>query len=68
MTTAQTRSSDIAVVSGGDGESGHLDFKVPKRGPVEMVNPTPPDRARDQIESAVNACPCRALSTREVRR
>ena len=41
-------------------------FKVPKRGPVEIVNPTPPDRARKQIENAVDACPCRALSIREV--
>jgi hypothetical protein len=30
-------------------------LKVPKRGPVEIVNPTPPD-----------ACPWRALSIREV--
>jgi ferredoxin len=41
-------------------------FKVPKRGPVDIVNPTPPDRACQQIESAVDACPCRALSFREV--
>jgi ferredoxin len=40
--------------------------KVPKRGPVEIVDPTPPDRVREQIENAVDACPCRALSIREV--
>jgi ferredoxin len=41
-------------------------FKVPKRVPVEIVNPTPPDRVGEQIENAVDACPCRALSIREV--
>lgn len=41
-------------------------FKVPRRGPVEVVNSTPPDGVREQIERAVDACPCRALSIREV--
>ena len=40
-------------------------FKVPKRGPVEILNPTPPEDARAQIEQAVWVCPCRALSIRE---
>jgi ferredoxin len=43
-------------------------FKVPKRGPVEIVNARPPDRVREQIENAVDACLCRALSIREVER
>jgi ferredoxin len=41
-------------------------FKVPNRGPVEILNATPPEDARKQIDNAVNACPCRALSIREV--
>jgi len=41
-------------------------FTVPRRGPVEIVNSRPPDRAREQIQTAVDACPCRALSIREV--
>ncbi|WP_077101688.1 ferredoxin [Mycobacterium terramassiliense] len=41
-------------------------FTVPRRGPVEVLNPTPPESARAQIQSAVDACPCRALSIREV--
>jgi ferredoxin len=41
-------------------------FTVPNRGKVEILNPTPPDHARQQIENAVDACPCRALTIREV--
>ena len=41
-------------------------FMVPKRGPVEIVNSTPPVRVREQIENAVEACPGRALIIREV--
>jgi ferredoxin len=41
-------------------------FTVPNRGKVKILNPTPPDHARLQIENAVDACPCRALSIREV--
>jgi ferredoxin len=41
-------------------------FTVPKRGKVEIGNPAPPDHTREQIENAVDACPCRALSIREV--
>jgi ferredoxin len=41
-------------------------FKTPKRGPVEVLNPTPPESAREQIERAVDACPCRALSIRDL--
>jgi len=41
-------------------------FTVPNRGKVEILNPTPPDHARQQIETAVDARPCRALSIREV--
>lgn len=36
-------------------------FRVPKRGIVEILNPEPPDNARDEIERAVEACPTRAL-------
>jgi ferredoxin len=41
-------------------------FKVPKRGPVEVLAPRPPADARPQIERAVDACPCRALSIRQI--
>ena len=37
-------------------------FKVPKRGPVEIVDPEPPDDMRDDVERAVEMCPTRALS------
>lgn len=37
-------------------------FKVPKRGPVEIVDPEPPDEMRDDVERAVEMCPTRALS------
>jgi len=42
-------------------------FKTPKRGPVELLNRTPRESDRQQIERAIDACPCRALSIRELR-
>ncbi|WP_059016715.1 ferredoxin [Mycobacterium sp. M26] len=41
-------------------------FRVPKRGPVEILDHEPPDEARPQIELAVEMCPTRALSITEV--
>ncbi|MGV0790257.1 ferredoxin [Mycolicibacterium sp. XJ1819] len=40
-------------------------FSVPKRGKVEILDPEPPDDARDEIERAVEMCPTRALSIKE---
>jgi ferredoxin len=40
-------------------------FRVPKRGQVEILNDTPPDEDRAEIEQAVWACPTQALSIRE---
>ena len=40
-------------------------FRVPKRGPVEILDHEPPDEARSQIELAVESCPTRALSIKE---
>jgi len=40
-------------------------FKVPKRGKVEIVNDTPPEEDRAEIEQAVWACPTQALSIKE---
>jgi ferredoxin len=40
-------------------------FEVPKRGPVVILDSAPPEKARRQIEQAVSACPCGALSIRE---
>ncbi|HLZ09147.1 MAG TPA: ferredoxin [Chloroflexota bacterium] len=40
-------------------------FQVPKRGKVEIVNATPPEEDRVQIEQAVWACPTQALSIKE---
>jgi ferredoxin len=37
-------------------------FTVPKRGKVEILNDTPPDEDRAEIEQAVWACPTQALS------
>lgn len=37
-------------------------FKVPKRGPVEIVDPEPADDMREDVERAVEMCPTRALS------
>lgn len=40
-------------------------FRVPKRGQVEILDATPPERARGEIEQAVRACPTQALSIRD---
>lgn len=36
-------------------------FRVPKRSTVDILNPEPPEDARDEIERAVEECPARAL-------
>jgi ferredoxin len=36
-------------------------FAVPKNGPVEVVNPEPPESQRAQVEAAVRYCPTQAL-------
>lgn len=36
-------------------------FRVPKRGKVNIVDATPPDEARTEIEQAVRMCPTQAL-------
>jgi ferredoxin len=40
-------------------------FAVRRRGKVEILDPTPPDDARDAIERAVQMCPTQALFIRE---
>jgi ferredoxin len=40
-------------------------FKVPKRGQVEILNDTPLEEDRPEIEQAVWACPTQALSIKE---
>ena len=40
-------------------------FTVPKRGKVEILNDTPPEEDRAEIEQAVWACPTQALSIKE---
>jgi len=37
-------------------------FKVPKRGIVEIVNATPSEEDRTEVEQAVWACPTQALT------
>ena len=37
-------------------------FKVPKRGTVEILNSTPPEENRTEVEQAVWACPTQALT------
>lgn len=37
-------------------------FKVPKRGTVEILNSTPPEESRTEVEQAVWACPTQALT------
>ena len=37
-------------------------FTVPKRGKVEILDATPPEDARAEVEQAVWACPTQALS------
>jgi ferredoxin len=41
-------------------------FTVPKRGKVEILDATPPEDARAEIEQAVWACPTQALSIKEI--
>jgi ferredoxin len=36
-------------------------FRVPKRGKVEIIDPEPPEDARDEVERAVESCPTQAL-------
>ena len=40
-------------------------FRVPKRGKVEILDPEPPEDARDEVERAVDMCPTHALSIKE---
>ena len=40
-------------------------FRVPKRGKVEIVNPEPPEDARDEVQRAVESCPTQALFIKE---
>jgi ferredoxin len=39
-------------------------FKVPKRGPVQIIDSEPPDDIRAQVERAVEMCPTQALFIR----
>jgi ferredoxin len=41
-------------------------FNVPKRGIVEILDETPPEEARDEIQRAVEMCPTQALFIREI--
>src|ERR1700735_5706642 len=36
-------------------------FRVPKRGKVEILEPEPPEDAREEVERAVEMCPTQAL-------
>lgn len=36
-------------------------FHVPKRGKVEIIDPEPPEDARDEVRRAVESCPTQAL-------
>lgn len=38
---------------------------APKRGKVEIIDPEPPDDARDEVERAVDMCPTHALFIKE---
>lgn len=40
-------------------------FRVPKRGKVEILDPEPPEDARDEVERAVDMCPTHALFIKE---
>ena len=42
-------------------------FRVPKRGKVEILDPEPPEEARDEVERAVEMCPTQALLIKEER-
>lgn len=37
-------------------------FAVPKRDKVQILDSTPPEGLRDQVETAVRECPTQALS------
>lgn len=37
-------------------------FTVPKRGKVEILDPSPPDRLRTDVANAVRECPTQAIS------
>lgn len=37
-------------------------FTVPKRGTVQITDPTPGDAQRQAVEAAIRYCPTRALS------
>jgi ferredoxin len=41
-------------------------FRVPKRGKVEILDPEPPDDARDEIQNAVDMCPTQALVIKDL--
>ena len=36
-------------------------FRVPRRGTVEILDPTPPESLRGDVENAIRYCPTRAL-------
>jgi ferredoxin len=40
-------------------------FKVPKRGPVQILDSEPADDIRAQVERAVEMCPTQALFIKE---
>ena len=40
-------------------------FRVPKRGKVDILDPEPPEDARDEVERAVAMCPTQALFIKE---
>ncbi|BBZ68828.1 MAG: ferredoxin [Mycolicibacterium insubricum] len=41
-------------------------FSVPKRGPVNILIPEPPDEMREDVERAIEMCPTRALELIEI--
>ena len=41
-------------------------FTVPNRGKVEILDPEPPEEARDEIQNAVDMCPTQALAIKEI--
>ncbi|MEU4228669.1 ferredoxin [Nonomuraea sp. NPDC026600] len=38
-------------------------FEVPRKGKVRVLDPSPPESMREQVEAAIRYCPTRALST-----
>ena len=40
-------------------------FRVPRRGKVEILDPAPSEEARDEVERAVEMCPTQALLIKE---